>query len=95
MRTICAGEEILDNYGYHYAVMAREERQRKLSSQYYFNCACQSCNGQWSTYNSLSTAAVPVPGTPPDQAKAIIAEYNKSSKQYKKAFDLVLAGKFR
>ena len=31
----------------------------------------------------------------PDQAKLIIAEYNKSSKQYKKAFDLVLAGKFR
>ena len=43
VRTICAGEEILDNYGYHYAVMPREERQRKLQSQYYFSCACVSC----------------------------------------------------
>ena len=30
IRTIKKGEEILDNYGYHYAVMSREERQRKL-----------------------------------------------------------------
>ena len=30
IRTIKKGEEILDNYGYHYAVMPREERQRKL-----------------------------------------------------------------
>ena len=30
IRTIRKGEEILDNYGYHYAVMPREERKRKL-----------------------------------------------------------------
>ena len=30
VRTIRKGEEILDNYGYHYAVMPREERKRKL-----------------------------------------------------------------
>ena len=29
------------------------------------------------------------------QAKQIVSEYNKSSKQYKKAFDSVLSGKFR
>ena len=32
-RYIKAGEEILDNYGYHYAVMPKEERQRKLYNQ--------------------------------------------------------------
>jgi len=94
VRTILAGEEILDNYGYHYAVMPREERQRKLQSQYYFSCACVSCKETWPVYTGLATAAVPLPGTQPDQAKQIISEYNKSSKQYKKAFDLVLTGKF-
>lgn len=32
-RSLKAGDEILDNYGYHYAVMSREERQRKLYNQ--------------------------------------------------------------
>ena len=105
------GEEILDNYGYHYAVMSKEERQRKLQSQYFFSCGCQCCRDNWPVYTGLSTSAVPVPGTQPDQvttshdqyqtnnhhsqAKQIISEFNKSSKQYKKAFDLVLSGKFR
>jgi len=94
VRTILAGEEILDNYGYHYAVMPREERQRKLQSQYYFVCNCVGCCDSWPVYTGLATTAVPLPGTSPDQAKQIISEYNKSSKQYKKAFDLVLGGKF-
>jgi hypothetical protein len=32
-RSLKEGDEILDNYGYHYAVMPREERQRKLYNQ--------------------------------------------------------------
>ena len=52
------GEEILDNYGYHYAVMSKEERQRKLHIQYYFNCACQPCNSNWPVYSSLSQVIV-------------------------------------
>lgn len=94
VRTIPAGDEILDNYGYHYAVMPREERQRKLQGQYYFQCGCIPCRETWPVYTGLATAAVPLPGTQPDQAKQIIADYNKSAKQYKKAFELVLAGKF-
>ena len=53
-RTLQPGDEILDNYGYHYAVMPKEERQRKLYNQYYFTCACQSCNSNWPVYSSLS-----------------------------------------
>ena len=30
IRTIKKGEELTDNYGYHYAMMPKEERQRKL-----------------------------------------------------------------
>ena len=61
------GEEILDNYGYHYAVMSKEERQRKLQSQYYFGCECGPCKECWPIYTGLATAAVPLPGTAPDQ----------------------------
>ena len=58
---------MLDNYGYHYAVMPREERQRKLYNQYYFHCGCVPCSSNWSTYNSLPQAAVPLAGTSPEQ----------------------------
>ena len=67
VRTIKEGEEILDNYGYHYAVMPREERQRKLQSQYYFVCNCVGCCDSWPVYTGLATTAVPLPGTSPDQ----------------------------
>ena len=63
------GEEILDNYGYHYAVMSKEERQRKLQSQYYFGCECGACKECWPIYTGLATAAVPLPGTAPDQVR--------------------------
>jgi len=94
VRSLSAGDEILDNYGYHYAVMAREERQRKLYNQYYFNCNCNSCANSWPLYSSLTQSAVPLAGTQPEQAKQIVSEHHKASKQYKKAFDLVLSGKF-
>ena len=72
------GEEILDNYGYHYAVMPREERQRKLQSQYYFQCGCVACRETWPVYTGLSTAAVPTPGTQPDQVGVYKIIWNSS-----------------
>ena len=77
LRSLKAGDEILDNYGYHYAVMAREERQRKLWNQYYFNCACIPCNNSWATYTSLSQAAVPLPGTQPEQVPVFMGFQNQ------------------
>jgi len=94
IRTLSAGDEIQDNYGYHYAVMPREERQRKLYNQYYFHCSCLGCQASWPLYSGLPQAALPLPGTPPEQAKKIVSEHQKSAKQYKRAFDLVLSAKF-
>ena len=70
------GEEILDNYGYHYAVMSKEERQRKLQSQYYFGCECGACKECWPIYTGLATAAVPLPGTAPDQVRDKVLREN-------------------
>jgi len=94
IRSLRAGDEILDNYGYHYAVMTREERQRKLYNQYYFTCECVACKSNWSMYSALPAAAVPLPGTQPEQAKQVVSDHHKSAKQYKRAFDQVLTGKF-
>ena len=50
IRRIARGEEILDNYGYHYATHEKKERQLKLSQQYYFRCNCRSCAEDWPLY---------------------------------------------
>ena len=88
VRTIKKGEEILDNYGYHYAVMAQEERQRKLYNQYYFHCSCHACQSNWPTYPNIQSNPIFLSTT--DQNK--ISLVNKSSKTFKKTFDNVLQG---
>ena len=50
IRRIARGDEILDNYGYHYATHDKKERQLKLSQQYYFRCNCQPCTEDWPLY---------------------------------------------
>ncbi len=50
IRRIARGEEILDNYGYHYATHEKKERQVKLCQQYYFRCRCQPCLEDWPLY---------------------------------------------
>ncbi|XP_032457514.1 SET and MYND domain-containing protein 4 isoform X4 [Nasonia vitripennis] len=46
------GSQIFDNYGSHYAVMNKFEREVKLK-QYYFKCECRACKEDWPTYENL------------------------------------------
>lgn len=94
IRTIRKGEELLDNYGYHYAVMTKEDRQRKLHNQYYFHCQCQPCVSTkkvWSVYANLNTTPTPVSSS---GSNSVMPEYQKSAKLFRKAFDSVLQGQF-
>jgi len=93
IRTIKKGEEILDNYGYHYAVMSREERQRKLNNQYFFKCDCYACSKNWPLYPSLPTSVVPMATSTVEQ-KVVMNEFHKMTKQYRKAFENVLQGHY-
>lgn len=95
IRTIRKGEELLDNYGYHYAVMPKEERQRKLHNQYYFHCACFACSQNWPVYTSLNVNPVPLSTLSPSEQKTAIQELQKSTKLYKKSFENVLQGNFQ
>ncbi|KAB0792976.1 hypothetical protein PPYR_12596 [Photinus pyralis] len=58
LRPIAKGEQLFDNYGYHYAVMQREERRRRLTNQYFFHCECETCENNWPLYQEL-----PIRGT--------------------------------
>lgn len=89
IRTIRKGEELVDNYGYHYAVMPKEERQRKLHNQYFFKCNCEACSKNWNLYPDLPTVPVPLTMSSVEQ-KIVINELHRLSKQYRKAFEAVL-----
>ena len=81
IRMIRKGEELLDNYGYHYAVMPKEERQRKLHNQYFFHCTCSTCSQQkkiWTIYSGLNTTARILPSIANEQ-KTVMAEYQVKS----------------
>lgn len=53
IRPIRQGEELLDNYGFHYATHDLEERQTHLKQQYYFECQCEACSLRWPLYQSI------------------------------------------
>ncbi|XP_059478886.1 SET and MYND domain-containing protein 4-like [Neocloeon triangulifer] len=53
IKFIPKGSEILDNYGYHFAVHSKEIRQSHLRSQYLFNCACPACSNSWPLHYEL------------------------------------------
>lgn len=55
LRRIRRGQELLDNYGQHYALTPRMQRQHALSRQYYFNCTCQACVEDTPLYGDLPT----------------------------------------
>lgn len=57
IRRIERGQELLDNYGYHYATHAKTERQSKLDQQYYFRCCCPPCLEDWPGYNDIPKLA--------------------------------------
>ncbi|XP_014601052.1 PREDICTED: SET and MYND domain-containing protein 4-like [Polistes canadensis] len=49
------GEQLFDNYGFHYAVTVRSRRQEALLGQYYFFCQCLPCRENWRTSPELLT----------------------------------------
>ncbi|XP_015191726.1 PREDICTED: SET and MYND domain-containing protein 4-like [Polistes dominula] len=43
------GEQLFDNYGYHFGVTVRARRREGLLGQYYFFCECIACKDNWRT----------------------------------------------
>ncbi|GLV34734.1 Ecto-5'-nucleotidase 2 [Carabus blaptoides fortunei] len=55
IRPIEIGQQLYDNYGYHHALMVRDERRSHLKEQYWFTCECEACVNDWPLYNSFPT----------------------------------------
>lgn len=53
IKKIKKGGMIIDNYGALYAVHGLVQRQELVSSQYFFDCACQACQTGWPLYNEI------------------------------------------
>ncbi|XP_012560518.1 SET and MYND domain-containing protein 4 [Hydra vulgaris] len=58
IKHIKEGSEIVDNYGFLYAVESKVIRQSHLMEQYYFACQCEACSNDWPLYQDL-VAAMP------------------------------------
>jgi tetratricopeptide (TPR) repeat protein len=52
IRSVRAGDELSDNYGAVYAIQSRDERRNKLKPQYYFECCCEACVGDWPLFTT-------------------------------------------
>lgn len=55
IRTVARHDQILDNYGYHYATHSSQERSQRLRNQYYFHCRCVPCVDHWPLYDQIQT----------------------------------------
>lgn len=52
-RPIKKGDQLFDNYGYHFANVAKDCRQTELLQQYRFKCACDACKNDWPFLSDL------------------------------------------
>ncbi|KYN14829.1 PREDICTED: SET and MYND domain-containing protein 4-like [Trachymyrmex cornetzi] len=86
MYPIEKGEQLLDNYGKHYAVMSKAQRQQKLFKQYYFICDCIPCQEDWPLYVELQSYQTLVK-KPEDKAKI-----KKALKKFNMYVDLATIG---
>lgn len=55
---VLAYNQIVDNYGQHYALLPKADRQQKLLKQYYFICDCIPCRENWPVYHQLRSFKV-------------------------------------
>ena len=53
IQPVPAGGELLDNYGFHWAVQGWSQRQAALQRQYYFDCHCRACAEDWAPHDDL------------------------------------------
>ncbi|CAG0917823.1 unnamed protein product [Notodromas monacha] len=53
IQAVKSGEAIYCNYGAHYALTKKAERQMSLKKQYFFECSCPPCLHDWPIYDAL------------------------------------------
>ncbi|ELT91670.1 hypothetical protein CAPTEDRAFT_90747 [Capitella teleta] len=56
LRNIEEGQELTIDYGYLYYVSKKQPRQLSLKAQYFFDCSCNACTGDWGLRQHLPSA---------------------------------------
>lgn len=87
MYPIRKDEQLLDNYGKHYAIMSKATRQQKLLKDYYFTCDCIPCQEDWPLYHELQSYKTLVM-KPEDKTKI-----KKALRKFNTYVDLATEGK--
>lgn len=54
IRSIKKGEIIAENYGPIFTQVEYKERQYTLKCQYWFDCKCEACLGDWPTLDNMN-----------------------------------------
>ena len=54
IRPVAANDVIAENYGPIFTKQSLAERQRNLSSRYWFKCECLACREDWPIFDKLN-----------------------------------------
>ncbi|EDW73803.1 uncharacterized protein Dwil_GK19653 [Drosophila willistoni] len=90
LRPIKAGDVLYDNYGAHFAIFSKKERQETLSMQYRFNCKCEACELDYPTFVRMPRKAT-VPSVNDDRDMKSLGAYNYdfAASNYRKYCDFL------
>ncbi|BES93949.1 set and mynd domain-containing protein [Nesidiocoris tenuis] len=58
IKNIRNGEHIFENYGPIFTQTSRNERQKTLKNQYWFDCSCEPCTRNWPTIDRMDTSSL-------------------------------------
>ncbi|KAF5303889.1 hypothetical protein FQR65_LT08083 [Abscondita terminalis] len=61
IKPIKKGDVIYENYGPIYTNMVRGERRKNLQENYWFECACQACEEDWSLFKDMEDNLIKIP----------------------------------
>lgn len=81
-RPIQKGEQLFDNYGYHFTNVSKDSRQKELLKQYKFQCECDACKNNWPFLSNLKIGD----RLCLNKAKKVCRELNLIDLNRKKAF---------
>ncbi|KAH8279079.1 hypothetical protein KR026_001328 [Drosophila bipectinata] len=90
LRPIKAGKVLYDNYGAHFAIFNKQQRQDTLSMQYRFDCKCEGCELDYPTFGQMShKASVPLVTDDPDMKSLGAYNYDFAVSNYRKYCDFL------
>ncbi|KMY93095.1 SET and MYND domain-containing protein 4 [Drosophila simulans] len=74
LRPIKAGNVLYDNYGAHFVISSKEQRLKRLSLQYRFDCKCEACELNYPMFGMMPHK--PTVPSVTDDTEVALSSYN-------------------